>query len=119
MVRFFGRARRAAASPIVPTFTASGQQMIYDTPSYEYQMLAGDLTGQRMVPKRVARLTRSERSAGRLLSNAAHKRALPTDVQDHHARNDEHERRELDQTELFAYGPTDQQRDSGSHVGRA
>ena len=48
----FGRARRAAASPIVPTFTASGQQMIYDTPNYEYHMLASDLTGKRMVPMR-------------------------------------------------------------------
>ncbi|WP_109477303.1 XRE family transcriptional regulator [Paraburkholderia sp. C35] len=48
----FGRAKRAAASPIEPTFTASGQQMIYDTPNYEYGMLANDLTGKRMVPMR-------------------------------------------------------------------
>ncbi|HWT37838.1 MAG TPA: XRE family transcriptional regulator, partial [Paraburkholderia sp.] len=48
----FGRAKRAGASPIVPTFTASGQQMIYDTPNYEYGMLANDLTGKRMVPMR-------------------------------------------------------------------
>jgi transcriptional regulator with XRE-family HTH domain len=48
----FGRTRRPAASPIVPTFTASGTQMIYDTPNYEYGMLANDLTGKRMVPMR-------------------------------------------------------------------
>ncbi|WP_227244664.1 helix-turn-helix domain-containing protein [Paraburkholderia caribensis] len=51
----FGRAkhtRGSGASPIVPTFTASGQQMIYDTPNYEYGMLANDLTGKRMVPMR-------------------------------------------------------------------
>jgi len=60
----FGRGRRAAAnsaassaaspavSHITPTFTASGQQMIYDTPNYEYGMLANDLTGKRMVPMR-------------------------------------------------------------------
>ncbi|EUC19260.1 transcriptional regulator, XRE family with cupin sensor [Burkholderia sp. YR290] len=51
----FGRAKhtkRAGASAIVPTFTASGQQMIYDTPNYEYGMLANDLTGKRMVPMR-------------------------------------------------------------------
>ena len=48
----FGRTKRAAASPIVPTFTASGEQMIYDTPNYEYGMLANDLTGKRMVPMR-------------------------------------------------------------------
>lgn len=51
----FGRAkhtRRTGASAIVPTFTASGQQMIYDTPNYEYGMLANDLTGKRMVPMR-------------------------------------------------------------------
>ncbi|BCF99594.1 XRE family transcriptional regulator [Paraburkholderia sp. PGU19] len=44
--------KRAGASAIVPTFTASGQQMIYDTPNYEYGMLANDLTGKRMVPMR-------------------------------------------------------------------
>ncbi|AXF02625.1 helix-turn-helix domain-containing protein [Paraburkholderia hospita] len=48
----FGRAKRSGASSIVPTFTASGQQMIYDTPNYEYGMLANDLTGKRMVPMR-------------------------------------------------------------------
>ena len=48
----FGRAKRTAASPIEPTFTASGAQMIYDTPNYEYGMLANDLTGKRMVPMR-------------------------------------------------------------------
>ncbi|MEX3935117.1 helix-turn-helix domain-containing protein [Paraburkholderia phymatum] len=56
----FGRGRRAAASSaaspamshITPIFTASGQQMIYDTPNYEYGMLANDLTGKRMVPMR-------------------------------------------------------------------
>ncbi|MEM5343590.1 helix-turn-helix domain-containing protein [Paraburkholderia azotifigens] len=48
----FGRAKRGGASPIVPTFTASGEQMIYDTPNYEYGMLANDLTGKRMVPMR-------------------------------------------------------------------
>ncbi|ACC74546.1 XRE family transcriptional regulator [Paraburkholderia phymatum] len=48
----FGRAKRSGSSPIVPTFTASGEQMIYDTPNYEYGMLANDLTGKRMVPMR-------------------------------------------------------------------
>lgn len=48
----FGRAKRAAASPMEPAFTASGAQMIYDTPNYEYGMLANDLTGKRMVPMR-------------------------------------------------------------------
>jgi len=54
----FGRKgkKRAAdatdAAGIVPTFTASGAQMIYDTPNYEYGMLANDLTGKRMVPMR-------------------------------------------------------------------
>jgi transcriptional regulator with XRE-family HTH domain len=48
----FGRARRAGTTPITPSFTASGEQMIYDTPNYEYGMLANDLTGKRMVPMR-------------------------------------------------------------------
>src|SRR5260370_5080527 len=51
----FGRTRevaRAAAGPMEPSFTASGEQVIYDTPNYEYGMLANDLTGKRMVPMR-------------------------------------------------------------------
>jgi transcriptional regulator with XRE-family HTH domain len=48
----FGRAERAAAEPMEPSFTASGAQLIYDTPNYEYGMLANDLTGKRMVPMR-------------------------------------------------------------------
>ena len=48
----FERTPRAAASRIVPTFTASDQQMVYDTPNYEYHMLASELTGKRMVPMR-------------------------------------------------------------------
>ncbi|RQZ10485.1 XRE family transcriptional regulator [Burkholderia sp. Bp9031] len=47
----FGRAQRAAGH-IVPTFTAADQQMVYDTPNYEYHMLANELTGKRMVPMR-------------------------------------------------------------------
>jgi transcriptional regulator with XRE-family HTH domain len=51
----FGRARplpKVAARPMEPSFTASGEQVIYDTPNYEYGMLASDLTGKRMVPMR-------------------------------------------------------------------
>ncbi|QIE23884.1 Cupin domain protein [Caballeronia sp. SBC1] len=51
----FGRTRplpKAAARPMTPSFTASGEQAIYDTPNYEYGMLASDLTGKRMVPMR-------------------------------------------------------------------
>lgn len=48
----FGRRARTAAEPMKPSFTASGEQMIYDTPNYEYGMLANDLTGKRMVPMR-------------------------------------------------------------------
>jgi transcriptional regulator with XRE-family HTH domain len=48
----FGRPKHAAAQPMAPSFTASGEQMIYDTPNYEYGMLANDLTGKRMVPMR-------------------------------------------------------------------
>jgi transcriptional regulator with XRE-family HTH domain len=48
----FGRPKHAAAHPMLPSFTANGEQMIYDTPNYEYGMLANDLTGKRMVPMR-------------------------------------------------------------------
>jgi transcriptional regulator with XRE-family HTH domain len=48
----FGRPKRAGASVMTPSFTADGEQMIYDTPNYEYGMLANDLTGKRMVPMR-------------------------------------------------------------------
>ncbi|SOE63966.1 transcriptional regulator, XRE family with cupin sensor [Burkholderia sp. D7] len=51
----FGRTRLSAstaARPMRPSFTASGEQVIYDTPNYEYGMLANDLTGKRMVPMR-------------------------------------------------------------------
>ncbi|GAB6848405.1 helix-turn-helix domain-containing protein [Paraburkholderia kururiensis] len=52
----FGRAAPNAArtreASMTPSFTASGEQMIYDTPNYEYGMLAADLTGKRMVPMR-------------------------------------------------------------------
>ena len=48
----FGRPKRASVNPMTPSFTASGKQMIYDTPNYEYGMLANDLTGKRMVPMR-------------------------------------------------------------------
>jgi transcriptional regulator with XRE-family HTH domain len=47
-----GTTEKAMPKAIVPTFTASGEQMIYDTPNYEYGMLANDLTGKRMVPMR-------------------------------------------------------------------
>jgi transcriptional regulator with XRE-family HTH domain len=50
--QIFGRTRAAAAGPLKPSFTASGEQVIYDTPNYEYGMLASDLTGKRMVPIR-------------------------------------------------------------------
>src|SRR5471032_1783372 len=48
----FGRTRKLAPRPLKPSFTASGKQVIYDTPNYEYGMLANNLTGKRMVPVR-------------------------------------------------------------------
>lgn len=48
----FGRRRKAATGAMKPSFTAAGQQQIYDTPNYEYGMLANNLTGKRMVPMR-------------------------------------------------------------------
>ena len=48
----FGRRRKPAAGAMKPSFTASGKQEIYDTPNYEYGMLANNLTGKRMVPMR-------------------------------------------------------------------
>jgi transcriptional regulator with XRE-family HTH domain len=48
----FGRQRKPAAGAMKPSFTASGKQEIYDTPNYEYGMLAHNLTGKRMVPMR-------------------------------------------------------------------
>lgn len=49
--QLFGRPRQEAG-PLRPVFTPSGGQVIYDTPNYEYGMLANDLTGKRMVPMR-------------------------------------------------------------------
>ncbi|MEM5446481.1 helix-turn-helix domain-containing protein [Paraburkholderia guartelaensis] len=48
----FGRRKRKAAGPMKPSLTRAGKQMIYDTPNYEYGMIANDLTGKRMVPMR-------------------------------------------------------------------
>ncbi|MFL9946825.1 XRE family transcriptional regulator [Paraburkholderia agricolaris] len=48
----FGRTRKPAAGPIKPSFTAAGKQPVYDTPNYEYGMLANNLTGKRMMPIR-------------------------------------------------------------------
>lgn len=48
----FGRTKKAAAGPMKPSLTRSGKQPIYDTPNYEYGMIANDLTGKRMVPMR-------------------------------------------------------------------
>src|SRR5215469_2996862 len=48
----FGRRKRNAAGPMKPSLTRAGKQMIYDTPNYEYGMIANDLTGKRMVPMR-------------------------------------------------------------------
>lgn len=48
----FGRAKKAAAVSMKPSLTRSGKQPIYDTPNYEYGMIANDLTGKRMVPMR-------------------------------------------------------------------
>lgn len=48
----FGRSRKGTTGAMTPSFTASGKQEIYDTPNYEYGMLANDLTGKRMVPMR-------------------------------------------------------------------
>lgn len=48
----FGRRRTPAAGAMKPSFTAAGKQQIYQTPNYEYGMLANNLTGKRMVPIR-------------------------------------------------------------------
>jgi transcriptional regulator with XRE-family HTH domain/mannose-6-phosphate isomerase-like protein (cupin superfamily) len=48
----FGRAKRGPAQPMKPTLTRSGKQLVYDTPNYEYGMIANELTGKRMVPMR-------------------------------------------------------------------
>jgi transcriptional regulator with XRE-family HTH domain len=49
----FERAKRkSAAGPMQPSLTRSGKQPVYDTPNYEYGMIANDLTGKRMVPMR-------------------------------------------------------------------
>ena len=46
----FGPPGEARAAAMTPAFTAAGTQVIYDTPNYEYGMLAHGLTGKRMVP---------------------------------------------------------------------
>lgn len=46
------RTANTEAQPVAPTFTAAGQQVVYDTPNYEYGMLAADITDKRMVPMR-------------------------------------------------------------------
>ena len=48
----FGRRRKPAAGAMKPSFTAAGKQQIYDTPNYEYGMLANNLTGKRMLTMR-------------------------------------------------------------------
>lgn len=48
----FGKRERAQTGPMEPSLTRSGEQMTYDTPLYEYGMIANDLTGKRMVPVR-------------------------------------------------------------------
>ena len=48
----FGRRRKPAAGAMKPSFTAAGKQPVYDTPNYEYGMLANNLTGKRMMPMR-------------------------------------------------------------------
>lgn len=48
----FQRAKGKTARPIEPTLTRSGKQLVYDTPNYEYGMIANDLVGKRMVPMR-------------------------------------------------------------------
>lgn len=50
--RLLGRHRSVPRARPAPCFTPSGQQVIYDTPNYEYGMLAADLSGKRMVPMR-------------------------------------------------------------------
>lgn len=48
----FAQPGTVPARPITPAFTASGAQFVYDTPSYEYGMLAHELRGKRMIPVR-------------------------------------------------------------------
>lgn len=50
--QLLGRRRTPDARRLRPTFTPSGGQVIYDTPNYEYGMLADALTGKRMLPMR-------------------------------------------------------------------
>ncbi|AEG72222.1 helix-turn-helix domain-containing protein [Ralstonia solanacearum] len=50
--QLLGRRRDPVAGPLRPSFTPSGAQVIYDTPNYEYGMLADERTGKRMVPMR-------------------------------------------------------------------
>ncbi|MBU6494275.1 MAG: helix-turn-helix transcriptional regulator [Burkholderiales bacterium] len=50
--QLFGRTSDAATGPLPPSFTAAGEEVIYETPTYRYGMLANDLTGKRMVPMR-------------------------------------------------------------------
>ncbi|AKJ67696.1 transcriptional regulator [Pandoraea thiooxydans] len=50
--QLFGRAREAATGALQPSFTAAGEEVIYETPTYRYGMLANDLSGKRMVPMR-------------------------------------------------------------------
>ena len=46
----FGRSKPVAVGGVSPAFTPAGQHVVYDTPNYEYGMLANDLAGKRMVP---------------------------------------------------------------------
>lgn len=46
----FGRGRSPRSGAVAPSFTAAGQHAVYDTPNYEYGMLANELAGKRMLP---------------------------------------------------------------------
>ena len=48
----FGRTRPVAPGPFRPSFTANGRHTVYETPPYDYGVLAGDLAGKRTVPSR-------------------------------------------------------------------
>lgn len=48
----FRRTEGKAVRPFEPTLTRSGKQFVYDTPHYEYGMIANKLVGKRMVPMR-------------------------------------------------------------------
>jgi transcriptional regulator with XRE-family HTH domain len=48
----FQRSKGKGVRAMEPTLTRSGKQVVYDSPNYEYGMIANELVGKRMVPMR-------------------------------------------------------------------